>query len=586
MTARRIIGMLVLVLGGSALYALNHHGAGGEITPRPLLYLVADTQREIERMPLELTRISDEKENEIGADLARAEGLRPMPPAKRSAEEQRIEQYLNVVGHRVAGHVKRTKIFYRFYFIPDNYMVNAAAMPGGQIVVGRGLLRLLKSEDELAAILGHEIAHVDERHSIERMQYEMKARQLGLGGIYDLGAPAIQLFEAGYTKEQEADADRIGLEFAVEAGYSAGGALDEMRAFEQLEPGSKSGAETPVGEMAGVPIQALQEYFRSHPPASERLQAFQEEIAEHHWNADQPRRPLAIRPIFLTEEAAALDARGEFEKAIAHYREAIQQDPIYGPARRGLVRALWRSGDAAGAAEAAVSGVSRDFGIGSMWHLYALALAASGCPEASQKFETTSASYVVGEAAADAGLRAESNGLEIFCGVRSDDALLKFDSSIRGLANVVAQGRARMIIAGWLYRAGHLDAAERELEMAHQTAPQEREGQLLRAWVLSDLGRQADALYALGEASGDEAERLAASATIHSRTGEENTAKMDFMRAAQADPVWMEPHWAEHNFSVKAAAILAGLRTAEIARRKEEEAKRRGTSAGGAGNPR
>lgn len=586
MTARRIIGLFVLALGGAALYALNHHGAGGEITPRPLLYIVADTQREIERMPLELTRISDEKENEIGADLARAEGLRPMPPAKRSAEEQRIEQYLNVVGHRVAGHVKRTKIFYRFYFIPDNYMVNAAAMPGGQIVVGRGLLRLLKSEDALAAILGHEIAHVDERHSIERMQYEMKARQLGLGGIYDLGAPAIRLFEAGYTKEQEADADRIGLEFAVEAGYSAGGALDEMQMFEQLEPGHGAPAETPVEEMADVPFQSLQEYFRSHPPASERLQAFQEEIAEQRWNAGQPRRPLAIRPIFLSEEAAALDARGEFEKAIARYREAMQQDPSYSAARRGLARALWRSGDATGAAEAAASAVSRDFGNGSMWHLYALALAAGGCPEASQKFEATSAGYVVGETAADAGLRAEANGLEIFCGVKSTDTLVEFDNSIRALADVVTQGRVRIVIAGWLYRAGQLDAAERELEMAHQTAPQEREGQLLRAWVQSDLGRQADALYALGEASGDESEWIAASALIHWRTGVQDAAKMDFMRAAQADPVWMEPHWAANNFSAKAAAVLAELRTAELARRKEEEAKRRGASPAGAGIPR
>jgi predicted Zn-dependent protease len=202
MNTRRIVALFLFVLCGAAVWAINRRGAAGEITPRPLLYLVADTQRELERIPLELTRISDQKENEIGVELARSEGLQNRPASERTPENTRIETYLNTVGHRLTARVKRPAIRYRFYFIPDDSFVNAAAMPGGQIVVGRGLLRLLDTEDALAAVLGHEIAHVDERHAIGRLQYEMKARQLGLGGIYAIGEPAIRLFQAGYTKEQ------------------------------------------------------------------------------------------------------------------------------------------------------------------------------------------------------------------------------------------------------------------------------------------------------------------------------------------------------------------------------------------------
>ena len=94
------------------------------------------------------------------------------------------------------------------------------------------------------------------------------------------------------------------------------------------------------------------------------------------------------------------------------------------------------------------------------------------------------------------------------------------------------------------------------------------------AWVLSDLGRQADALAALQTEAGRHAEREAASALIHWRTEQTEVAKREFAEAVQTDPVWMQPHWAEHNYSAKAAGVYAQLRAAEIARRKEEEAKK------------
>jgi predicted Zn-dependent protease len=587
MKTRRIVALLLLAIGGVSVWALNRRGASGEITPRPLLYLVADTQREIERIPLELTRVTDQRENEIGSELARSEGLRPAPPLKRSAEETRIEVYLNAVGRGITAHVKRTAISYRIYYIPQDYFVNAAAMPGGQIVFGRGLLRLLDSEDELAAILGHEIAHVDERHAIERLQYEMKARQLGLGGIYSLGEPAIHLFQAGYTKEQEADADRIGLEFAVATGYSPGGALSAMRKLEALEPKPGAHAESPGEELAGVPLQALEEYFRSHPPTSERISAFEKEIADKHWNAGLPQESLKVRTIFMTEQAAALDRQGEFAKAAARFREAIHDDPSYQPARRGLAFALWRSGDAGAtipAVNGALLGDTKDDT--ALWHLFALALAGSACADAPHQFSVAFSATAFGSPFTKAFVNDEESGLKLLCGKEADQAIREYNTRIVQEPGVSHNAELRISMAAWMYRAGRLDEALKELDAAHQQSPSTSATGLARTWVLIDLGRQADALSSLEGATGDDAERKAASALVHWRTEQRDLAKQEFARAAQSDPVWMETHWAEHNYSAKAAAVFAQLRAAEIARRKEEEAKKRRAALTGGATPR
>ena len=112
-----------------------------------------------------------------------------------------------------------------------------------------------------------------------------------------LGRPAVQIFQAGYTKEQELEADQVGLEFAVEAGYSPAGILQLMDRFEKLEAqGAAEPGRSPIDEIAGLPFAALQEYFRLHPPAVERKAALEGEIRAMGWNESAPVRPLEITP--------------------------------------------------------------------------------------------------------------------------------------------------------------------------------------------------------------------------------------------------------------------------------------------------
>jgi predicted Zn-dependent protease len=292
---RRVVLAAILIVGAVAVFVLQRSRASAPISPRPLLYLVADTERESERIPLTLTRVSEEEESAAGQKIAQEEGLEQ--PGQLSPEDAKITGYLNSVGGVVAAHVHRHGIRYRFYLSNDKSLVNACALPGGYIIVGSGLINLLQSEDALAAVLGHEIAHVDDRHAVERLQYELASQKLGLEDVYHLGRPAVQIFQAGYTKEQELEADRVGLEYAVQAGYSPVGILQLMENFEKLEgQAAAEPALSPIDEMAGVPLAALREYFRSHPPATERRAALENEVHKMGWNESAPVRPLKMEP--------------------------------------------------------------------------------------------------------------------------------------------------------------------------------------------------------------------------------------------------------------------------------------------------
>src|SRR5262249_56929954 len=99
------------------------------------------------------------------------------------------------------------KLDLRFHYVPAANFVNAFALPGGHVFLGKGMLRLMDSEDELASVLGHEVEHVDNYHCNDRVALQARLKHLPLGGLVTL---PVELFQAGYSKEQEMEADRDG----------------------------------------------------------------------------------------------------------------------------------------------------------------------------------------------------------------------------------------------------------------------------------------------------------------------------------------------------------------------------------------
>jgi predicted Zn-dependent protease len=574
---RRLIAAAILIAGCVALYFLQRAKSEAPISPAPVLYLVADTEREASRIPLVLTRISDDEENQIGAQIAKEYGLTNPHRFEndKTGDAQTIEKYLNTVGYLLTPQVQRHAVRYHFYLDDDPSLVNAFALPGGSVVVGRGLMNLLESEDELAAVLGHEITHVDNRHAIERLQYELAAKKYGLSAFYQLGRPAIEIFQAGYTKEQELEADRVGLDIAVSRGYSPQGGIALMTRLEKLEAeesGPNRRAGSSVEEIAQVSVNSLQQYFQSHPPASERIAAMQSEIKSQGWS-NAPQRALSIRNVFLTDQAETLDMSGDFAKSIARYKEAAALAPNYLRAWRGLAKAEWRSGDAAEtvapATEAALRGKNAHD-----WQLLSRALFVTSPQKAADIFadDLNKAfgdskqidSYVAGTV--------ELAGIQVTRGIEGDTAqLLRTVLTTGSQYSTAFRTQMQRELAWWMYRAGKLEDAAKVLETAHQTLPQESETGNLLAWVYTDLGRQADASQSpsAGSSPTMQAEDNAVLAVISARTNEHDSANVQFKVACMYDPVWLVPRWVQNNFSNSTTTVLKQLQIEELARRKK-----------------
>jgi predicted Zn-dependent protease len=229
--------------------------------------LWSDVFRDADQLGLQLTRVSAKDEMALGDKMAR--GI-----VRASTTSPMWEVYVNAVGQSLVKHAKRTDIRYQFHVI-DAPVHNAFALPGGQIFVYTGLLQSMRSETELAGVLGHEIAHVDLRHAIERYQYQMKVP----GG--ELLKIAQGFMQIGYAQYQEIEADKSGLRMALATGYDPQGTLD---LFARVFRGSLSNPvppNTPIEELADLSASLLTEYFRSHPPTAERMRRLAGQIEEY-----------------------------------------------------------------------------------------------------------------------------------------------------------------------------------------------------------------------------------------------------------------------------------------------------------------
>jgi predicted Zn-dependent protease len=279
---RLLFLIMVLAAAAGALYYSHKHKQEDRVGPEAMLNALAETQREMSRVPAAMTRISDEEEIAIGNTLAEHYA------SQYGLGDAAIQDYMTAVGRKVAGRARR-KFDYKFHYVPNEGLVNAFALPGGHVFIGKGMLRLIKTEDELASILGHEVEHIDNYHCVER--YQLKARMHDLP-LAELLAIPVELFQAGYGKEQELEADRDGIYLAVMAGYSPQGAVHLFKRFGRLE--QRRQAASPDQELSKVALAGIEGYFRSHPLPEERVNQIERLIAARKW-ASVPERALQIQ---------------------------------------------------------------------------------------------------------------------------------------------------------------------------------------------------------------------------------------------------------------------------------------------------
>ena len=273
--------VFILTIGVGALVLSQRRKPEVDPGPNALVNMVADAQREASRVPARLTRISDSEEIAIGDQMAQ-QYLAGSWGRAASADDALVQAYVERVGNRVMPYAAR-KLPYKFHYIPDKSFYNAFALPGGHIFIGKGLMSLMKNEDELAAVLGHELEHVDLYHCAERVQLEAKMRKLPMGELGSLMTLPIKLFQAGYSKEQEFEADRQGTRLAVRAGYSPYGAIDLFETMERTYRHVRQPSQTPQEEILRGGWETLEGYFRSHPLGAERISQIQRLIQAERW---------------------------------------------------------------------------------------------------------------------------------------------------------------------------------------------------------------------------------------------------------------------------------------------------------------
>lgn len=284
---QRIAFLGIVVIGVAGIAFLELRPSDATANPRAVLYKVAESEREVTRVPARLARLSDNDEIAVGNEMARR-----VDTGQLTDDDRRVEDYVKQIGGQVARSARR-QLPYRFHYIPDPYFVNAFALPGGHVFIGKGLIQLMQTQDELAAVLGHEVEHIDQYHCAERVEMEVQARKLHIEVLADIAEIPVAVFQAGYSKQQELDADREGNHLAVLSGFSAAGPKRLYETFGKLEARyAHTRPNNPVDEASDIALGSLQGYFESHPSAHEREQQLEAEAEDQHWNLQQPTKPL------------------------------------------------------------------------------------------------------------------------------------------------------------------------------------------------------------------------------------------------------------------------------------------------------
>ncbi|MBW3535073.1 MAG: M48 family metalloprotease [Gemmatimonadetes bacterium] len=190
-------------------------------------------------------------------------------------EDAALQEYVDRIGQRLAAGAERPNLPWTFRVL-DDASVNAFALPGGFVYLTRGILTHLNSEAEVAGILGHEIAHITAKHSVSQIsRAQLTQLGLGLGSILvpqaapfaELAGAGAQLLFLKFGRDDENQADELGVRYMVQEGYAPAELADVMQ---MLERASRMG-----GAQGRLP-----EWLSTHPDPANRVGNIIDQIAE------------------------------------------------------------------------------------------------------------------------------------------------------------------------------------------------------------------------------------------------------------------------------------------------------------------
>ena len=176
-------------------------------------------------------------------------------------DDPALTAYVAEIGQAIAAKSEMPELDCRFTIL-NTPVVNAFALPGGYIYMSRGLLALADSEAELAGVLAHEIGHVTARHAARRYSRHVLANfgaelldLVTIGGMAEAAQAEADAYIQGYTRDQEFEADSLGLRYLRAAGYDAGAVprfLNKLAAYRVLEAKLRGLTDAGVSFMAAI----------------------------------------------------------------------------------------------------------------------------------------------------------------------------------------------------------------------------------------------------------------------------------------------------------------------------------------------
>ncbi len=221
---------------------------------------------------MQLDLISDQEEIAMGEEAA--------PKFKEEfggeVSNRTLQSYVSSVGQHVAKQAER-EMPYEFTLVRSD-VPNAFALPGGKIFLTAGLMAKMQNERQLAAVLGHEVAHVAAEHNVQGLQRQMGVAVLAeLAGVM-LGGDKAQAAEAAtkvvggmvnlkYSRVAEHEADVIGIRYMQRAGYNPWGMVGLLKVLQALSGGPES-----ESDLANI--------FQTHPLTSDRIEKARQTIRE------------------------------------------------------------------------------------------------------------------------------------------------------------------------------------------------------------------------------------------------------------------------------------------------------------------
>jgi len=251
-------------------------------------------------------------------------------------EDPQVTEYINDIGHRLAAQTSNGDHNFTFFVI-DDPRINAFALPGGYIGVHTGLLEATRSEDELAGVLAHEIAHVTQRHiaraihASQRQSLLTTAMMLGVllagvaGGSGDVVQGGIAVAQGvaaqqqiNFTRSNEFEADRIGIAALADAGFDPNGMATFFEVMSRQQP-------------ADLEMRAP-EFLRTHPVTTDRVAEARNRArdlpriqSDDTTNYGIARARILVDRFDTAEAAVAYFERRDFEKQnnIERYGRAI-----------------------------------------------------------------------------------------------------------------------------------------------------------------------------------------------------------------------------------------------------------------------